>query len=272
LDEWGYAPLHYAVSHNDVAMVKFLLAIKDINVNILDKYDWVPLCWAVSEQVVSLLLNQGHAQINFRDYQQRTPLIQGAIENNRALVQALLKYGAEVDLSDEGKWTALHWASEYGFIDIVRSLVAYNADINKLDSNNWTPLHFAVENGRLEVAEYLISLPGIELDAKDNKGQTPLDLALKSTLKDSGAIVKALRNGSECKCLETGNLQVLVLQNIKMILKAAAQIKTRQKIEKNNKKLLARAVKKERYSKKKAKRLPEGFERKTLGLRKTTQN
>ena len=43
-----------------------------------------------------------------------------------------------------------------------------------------TPLHVAVKNDSIKVGELLIS-KGADINAKDNKGKTPLQLAKKSS-------------------------------------------------------------------------------------------
>ncbi|MDP6307260.1 MAG: ankyrin repeat domain-containing protein, partial [Verrucomicrobiota bacterium] len=43
---------------------------------------------------------------------------------------------------------------------------------------NWTPLHGAVISGHKEVAELLIA-DGADVNAKDERGGTPLDVAIQ---------------------------------------------------------------------------------------------
>ena len=54
--------------------------------------------------------------------------------------------------------TPLHWASEYGNLDIVRYLVEErNCDVKCRNKYENTPLHLAAEEGRSYIVQYLIS-------------------------------------------------------------------------------------------------------------------
>ena len=44
------------------------------------------------------------------------------------------------------------------------------------DNRGWTPLHCACSNGKADIVKVLLTKEGIEINAKNNQGQTPRDL------------------------------------------------------------------------------------------------
>jgi len=111
-------------------------------------------------------------------------------------VESELKKGTPVDLPEEIKQsTALMFAAERGFSEIVSRLVAGGANVNHKNKFGFTALHAAVNGNQLAVAKYLLK-NGAEVDAQDALGQTPLyfaaergSLELARVLVENGADV-----------------------------------------------------------------------------------
>ena len=77
--------------------------------------------------------------------------------------------------------TPLHWASQYGHLDIVRYLVEErNCDVMCRNKYENTPLHLAALGGRLDVAQYLISERGCDPMCRGQYGRTPLHHACQN--------------------------------------------------------------------------------------------
>ncbi len=70
--------------------------------------------------------------------------------------------------------TPLHEAASNGDAEKVRQLIANKADVNARDYEDWTPLHHAAFHGYAEVVKLLLEVEGIDLEAKDIHGLTPL--------------------------------------------------------------------------------------------------
>ncbi len=87
----------------------------------------------------------------------------------------------KVDVAAKGihEKTLLHLAAEKGYTDIVNTLLRKGADVNAKDYFGNTPLHCAAANGHTEIVSALIRSEGINVYAKDNKNNAPLDLAKK---------------------------------------------------------------------------------------------
>ncbi|XP_026155675.1 kinase D-interacting substrate of 220 kDa B isoform X3 [Mastacembelus armatus] len=97
----------------------------------------------------------------FRDVDSRsdngqTPLMVAAEQGNLAIVQELIKRGANVNLDDVDCWTALISAAKEGHIEVVRELLDNNANLEHRDMGGWTALMWAAYKGRTDVAEVLL--------------------------------------------------------------------------------------------------------------------
>lgn len=80
--------------------------------------------------------------------------------------------------SDEG-WTALHYASFQGNLDAIHSLIENQADYKILNNNGLNMLHVAAQ-GDTAPPLYLFKNLGLDLNAQDKRGSTPLHWACYS--------------------------------------------------------------------------------------------
>jgi hypothetical protein len=85
---------------------------------------------------------------------------------------------------------SLNEAAATGNLDLIKSLIAKGADVNnKEDPRYRTPLERAVIGGHVNIVKLLIA-NGADISAKNNDGQTPLDIAVRQNRKD---LVELLR-------------------------------------------------------------------------------
>ncbi|MEM7361800.1 MAG: ankyrin repeat domain-containing protein [Bacteroidota bacterium] len=75
------------------------------------------------------------------------------------------------------------WITEENMIETIHPNIyswtaIYIASINEVDENKETLLHRMVRKGAVEVVKYLLSNPFINLNIKNNKGESALDIAV----------------------------------------------------------------------------------------------
>ena len=92
-------------------------------------------------QIISLLCKRG-IDLNSTDMLGQTPLhIISSIPNQAAMIGVLVARGARVDLQNKAHQTALHKAARLMDIANVTALVKAGADVNITDNDRKTPLH-----------------------------------------------------------------------------------------------------------------------------------
>jgi len=140
---------------------------------------------------VAALIQQG-ANVNELDGGGDAPLVMAAYLGHDAIVEMLLKAGADVKAVDPGmKATALHAASYAGRTEAARLLVKYKIDIDKQGPNNgYTALHDAIWQDNVDVARVLVEA-GARLDLESHEGETALQMAKKRNRREIAALIEA---------------------------------------------------------------------------------
>jgi uncharacterized protein len=126
-----------------------------------------------------------------------TVLMYAVNGGNPAAVRQLLAAGAEVDARASNGWNATMVAAVKNLGEVLSLLRTAGADFNQADVYHWTPLMRAVYEGRDEAVRVLLAHPTLELDRKNDRGQTALHLAV---IRGHTDLVEAL--------LERGALQL----------------------------------------------------------------
>ncbi len=154
-----------------------------------------------------LLANK--ASVNTSDEYHMTPLHLTALTGTNDVALVLLANHARVDSKNTTGWTPLHFAVLYDCEKVAESLLAGGADVNNRTNRNRpielfprldylydehrTPLHIAARWGSKDMMELLLAHHA-EVNATDDKGKTPLAIAIKNgrtevadILRQSGA-------------------------------------------------------------------------------------
>jgi ankyrin repeat protein len=125
--------------------------------------------------VVKLLLKNG-AEVDSKNISGETPLSDAAFKGHQAVVKLLLKNGAEVEFDNNGR-TRLFWVAINANKDVAKLLLENGAEVELKDNNGRTLLSWAASHGREAMIELLLSDPRVDPEAKDNNGRTPLSWA-----------------------------------------------------------------------------------------------
>jgi hypothetical protein len=128
---------------------------------------------------------------NIINYQSRRSLLTWAVRLQRTeIVESLIKLGANLDLVDyPGCKTAFHYAIETKNKAIFEMLLAAQSDVN-VTSLHEAPLHIAVEIGSEEFVQMLLQR-GANPNLKNYLGHTPLHLAVEKNLYGIAKILLA---------------------------------------------------------------------------------
>ncbi|XP_013141938.1 PREDICTED: serine/threonine-protein phosphatase 6 regulatory ankyrin repeat subunit A [Papilio polytes] len=195
LTEAGETPLQLAI-HCRLGLVVEALCVRGVDMSRLDAHG-VPPLWAAldsgQEEVASILVRNGADADCWGpgpDGCLQTLLHKAIDENKESLATFLIRSGCDVECArraaagGEGaelaaeRHTPLHLCCTWGLSDVIQTLLEHGANINSKDAEGKTPLHIAIENQHAGIISLLLSQPGIDLSARDNKGVSPFAAAL----------------------------------------------------------------------------------------------
>jgi ankyrin repeat protein len=153
--------------------------------------------FAMSEKAMNIataLLDHGAGmEEHYRDGD--TPLLVAVWQRNLALIDLLLKRGANVNARNEFGATPLMFAAAHGTVGsgdvpLIKKLVQLGADTDAQDTYGSTARMYAVNSDQVQSAAALIRLKA-NVNIHDNAGKTPL--AAARTNGYSGEMVALLK-------------------------------------------------------------------------------
>jgi uncharacterized protein len=200
-NEFGATALYAASAHADPAMtVKLMAAGADANSALLSGE--TPLMQAATrgnlDTVRALLSSKADPNAKEANYGQ-TALMAAISQRHAAVVEELLRRGAEVDLGATSGFTPLMYAAQQGDAAITGILLNAGAKPNFAQPQfGMTPLIIASAMSKAEVVDLLLE-KGADANAKDARGYTSLHLAVRDSdhgidLRSKDDIVKIVKS------------------------------------------------------------------------------
>ncbi|XP_038673898.1 ankyrin repeat domain-containing protein 49 [Scyliorhinus canicula] len=144
------------------------------------------LLWASEKNQISIvrrLLSENPDLVNVKDNDNYTPLHRAAYNDHIEVARELIAHGADVHARTVDGWTPLHSACKWNNAAIASFLLQHEADINAQTNGLQTALHLASgSKGTKETIELLLMNRYINSDLKNNVGETPYDVALRTNM------------------------------------------------------------------------------------------
>ena len=77
---------------------------------------------------------------NSKDKYGNTIVIIGAQNGNKAIVKLALRYGGHINMTNVSGNTALHYCSEYGYVELAEYLMSKSANVDIMNNKGFKPL------------------------------------------------------------------------------------------------------------------------------------
>lgn len=148
-DDFGRTAMHMAIRFGDADTLSQLLKA-GCTPNPPDHTGETPLHLAAMEnqtEFAKQLLATSPANINAATSAGETPLHLAAKAGNEEMVRILIEAGAQIDVPDERRWTALATATNNGHLNIIRYLLSHHANPVFGDKFWAQPLTLALASG-----------------------------------------------------------------------------------------------------------------------------
>lgn len=192
--------LLFSVRRNKPKLFKLALdKIKDYDAK--NKEGHSALHLAVQESnldLAKILLDKG-ADINSQDKAGNSVLHALAFWGNADGARFLLSYKPKLDLLNDEKRQPVHEYAFWGKADILELFIEAGAKLDTRCANGQTPLHLAIRQNKTKVIDLILAQKSAKslLDLKNERGFTPLHMALSSFQSSEELIKKLIDAGSD---------------------------------------------------------------------------
>ena len=184
-DNQGRTPLYWAAKNEHLEVVDVLLANGATSYYIRDRQAWQDLMLVANQEIKEKILTR----------KEEEAFIETAKQGDIERLQYFIDKGVDINARDKDDRTALYWAIQKDFEEVVDVLLDYGADvpIDYVTTNNEMHIKlFKVKRDRfnarlIEVAKQgdiqkvtAFVKRGADIDVQDNQGRTPLYWAAKN--------------------------------------------------------------------------------------------
>jgi len=125
------------------------------------------------------LINNINIDFTIKNSNEHTIFIASVLKGNKAIIELLIKKGANIKATYDKRRTPLHYSAQNGKTEITSLLIEKGANIEAQDDYGKTPLHYSTQNRKPETTILLIE-KGANIEAKDKCGETPLHISAQN--------------------------------------------------------------------------------------------
>ena len=178
-DDYGRSPLHFACRSGALDVVKMLVEA-GAGVCVTDNAGITGLMFGAYHghtETVRALLCMPKVDVNQSNNSGSTSLHCAATQDILAVVEVLIAAGADIEAETMRRITPLHCACHNGKLEIAKVLLKAGADVCAVDNRGDTCLSYAAAFAHTETVRYLAGLPGVDVNRKDNDGNTAVLVA-----------------------------------------------------------------------------------------------
>lgn len=206
-DEYEDTPAHQAARNGHTEVLRLLIQA-GANVDYQQGNGWSTVhrsCWRGHVECLRLILDAG-PDLDLVDNAGGTAAHDAACYGHTECLRLLIDAGIDTAQADDDGDLPLHLAAREGQYECVRLLVEKSETSEVLETrneDNWTALHFAVDGKYLDILKFLLG-SGADVTAMDGDGNTALHIAAirghtecARALVDSGADVEQANNDGE---------------------------------------------------------------------------
>ena len=190
--------LHLAASFGDKRIIEKILALPGIDINAKNKDGKTAIECAITNVndanvIFAKLMDQKDIDLILNDSNGRS-LLERTIDNSNANILKLLLLKQDISQRGLDNRSAVRYAiEEDAHHDVIKVLFATtdatNPTINKTYDDGLTPLHLAMRYGAFaRVVKTLLSVPLIDINARDPEGNTALEYLVNAKPNHSATI------------------------------------------------------------------------------------
>lgn len=172
VDRWGRSALSWACARGDRNKIERLM-LRGADPDLADGEGRTPLhnlANSSNERSLSLLLENG-GNVHAKNRRGGTPLHDFTFQNTctRKILACFVDHGADLDASDGGGWTAMHWVVRSGNIAMIDAFIERGANIECSSRSGATPLTYALSRQQYDAFKHLFQA-GADSLVKSQKG------------------------------------------------------------------------------------------------------
>ncbi|RVE57211.1 hypothetical protein OJAV_G00214010 [Oryzias javanicus] len=172
-------PVICAVRRGDVKELQDLATSSPVSLLKENKDGWIPVhdaAFCGQTECLKIIMKAHPGLVDKRTLQEQTSLLLAVSCGHLPCVRCLLESGADPDISNNNKETALYKACELENAEMVSLLLSHGATVNQRCAQGWTALHEAVARDNTEICDILVGA-GAMLNPAHTYSIPPLNVA-----------------------------------------------------------------------------------------------